>query len=123
MALNKFLPANFTERIEFGKDRHIRNPNTGTSDLAFAKTLGPFVCAPYIRTMHQNFQLLGTDYENTRQVAIWHNPAVTDQLQFAKIGDQVFDLVQISPDQSGTPNSVDILTLKPNDSVEVVNNG
>jgi hypothetical protein len=120
---NRFLPANFTERIELGKANHIRNPNTGASDLTFVKELGPFLCAPYVRTMHQNFQLLGTEFSDTRQVAVWHNPSVTTSLQFAKIGSQIYDLVQVSPDQTGSPNKVDILTLKPNDSVEVSSDG
>lgn len=116
MALNKFYGHNFNTKICFGKNsKPVRNENNGTMKTYFNKLIGPFFCAPYTRTMHQNFQLMGTEFQSTRQIAVnhqWVGRKITPEMKYAEMNGEIYQIIDNSPDQTDTPNGVDILSLK-----------
>lgn len=122
MALNKFYGHNFNRSIIFGTSVKTRDENTGSEEMTFKKLFGPFKCAPYIRTMHQNFQLMGTKFASTRQVAInhqWVGSKLTRRMKFAVLDDEVYRIIDNSPDQTDNPNGVDILSLQLAEDIEL----
>lgn len=115
MALNKFKGNQFTKKIEFGIDKKVENRNDGTMKQVYQRMIGPFFCAPYVRTMHQEFQLMGTKFQATRQVGVKHQfvgSKITAAMKYAVIDQKIYRIVDNSPDESGNPNAVDILSLQ-----------
>lgn len=122
MALNKFYGHNFNKSIIFGTSTKTRDENDGSEKMTFKKLIGPFKCAPYIRTMHQNFQLMGTKFQSTRQVAInhqWVGKKLTRQMKYAVIDDDIYKIVDNGPDESGDPNGLDIISLQLAQDIEI----
>lgn len=121
MTLNKFYNHSFTKKILFGVNTKVRNDNDGTMKQTFKALIGPFNCAPYTRTMYQNFQLMGTKMQNTRQVAVnhqWVGSKLKNQMKYAKLDNQIYRIIDISSDETGNPNGVDILSLQNAEDIE-----
>lgn len=115
MALNKFYGHNFHKKIVFGKTIKIRDENDGSMKMTFKSLTEPFFCAPVIRTMHQNFEAEGTKFQGTRQVGVnhqWVGSKITREMKLAKIDQQIYKIIDNSPDESDNPTGVDILSLK-----------
>lgn len=124
MALNKFSGRSFNKAIVFGTSVKTRDENDGSEKMVFKRLLGPFHCAPYIRTMHQNFELMGTKYSNTRQVSInhqWVGSKLTRQMKFAVIDNEIYKIVDNGPDETSNPNGLDILSLQLAENIDLPN--
>ena len=96
MALNKFTGRSFSKSIVFGTSVKTRDENDGSEKMTFKRLLGPFHCAPYIRTMHQNFELMGTKYSSTRQVSVnhqWVGSKLTRKMKFALLDGEIYQIV------------------------------
>lgn len=122
MALNKFTGRSFNKAIVFGTNVKTRDENDGSEKMVFKRLLGPFHCAPYIRTMHQNFELMGTKYSNTRQVSInhqWVGSKLTRKMKFALLDGEIYQIVDNGSDQTDNPNGVDILSLQLAEDIEM----
>ena len=122
MALNKFTGRSFSKLIVFGTSVKTRDENDGSEKMTFRRLLGPFHCAPYIRTMHQNFELMGTKYSNTRQVSInhqWVGSKLTRKMKFALLDGEIYQIVDNGSDQTDNPNGVDILSLQLAEDIEM----
>ncbi|MEK3575516.1 phage head completion protein [Lactobacillus crispatus] len=122
MALNKFTGRSFSRSIVFGTSVKTRDENDGSEKMTFKRLLGPFHCAPYIRTMHQNFELMGTKYSNTRQVSVnhqWVGSKLTRKMKFALLDGEIYQIVDNGSDQTDNPNGVDILSLQLAEDIEM----
>ena len=122
MALNKFTGRSFNKSIVFGTSVKTRDENDGSEKLTFKHLLGPFHCAQYIRTMHQNFELMGTKFSNTRQVSInhqWVGSKLTRKMKFALLDGEIYRIVDNGSDQTDNPNGVDILSLQLAEDIEM----
>lgn len=122
MALNKFTGRSFSRSIVFGISVKTRDENDGSEKMTFKRLLGPFHCAPYIRTMHQNFELMGTKYSNTRQVSVnhqWVGSKLTRKMKFALLDGEIYQIVDNGSDQTDNPNGVDILSLQLAEDIEM----
>ena len=122
MALNKFTGRSFSKLIVFGTSVKTRDENDGSEKMTFKRLLGPFHCAPYMRTMHQNFELMGTKYSNTRQVSInhqWVGSKLTRKMKFALLDGEIYQIVDNGSDQTDNPNGVDILSLQLAEDIEM----
>lgn len=122
MALNKFTGRSFSKSIVFGTSVKTRDENDGSEKMTFKRLLGPFHCAPYIRTMHQNFELMGTKYSSTRQVSVnhqWVGSKLTRKIKFALLDGEIYQIVDNGSDQTDNPNGVDILSLQLAEDIEM----
>lgn len=123
MVLNKFTGRSFNKSIVFGTSVKTRDENDGSEKMTFKRLLGPFHCAPYIRTMHQNFELMGTKFSNTRQVSInhqWVGSKLTHEMKFALLDGEIYRIVDNGSDQTDNPNGVDILSLQLAEDIEML---
>lgn len=124
MALNKFTGRSFSKSIVFGTSVKTRDENDGSEKMTFKRLLGPFHCAPYIRTMHQNFELMGTKYSNTRQVSVnhqWVGSKLTRKMKFALLDGEIYRIVDNGPDETSNPNGLDILSLQLAEDIDLPN--
>ena len=122
MALNIFTGRSLNKSIVFGTSLKTRDENDGSEKMTFKRLLGPFHCAPYIRTMHQNFELMGTKYSNTRQVSVnhqWVGSKLTRKMKFALLDGEIYQIVDNGSDQTDNPNGVDILSLQLAEDIEM----
>lgn len=122
MALNKFTGRSFNKSIVFGTSVKTRDENDGSEKMTFKRLLGPFHCAAYIRTMHQNFELMGTKFSNTRQVSVnhqWVGSKLTRKMKFALLDGEIYQIVDNGSDQTDNPNGVDILSLQLAEDIEM----
>ncbi len=122
MALNKFTGRSFSKSIVLGTSVKTRDENDGSEKMTFKRLLGPFHCAPYIRTMHQNFELMGTKYSSTRQVSVnhqWVGSKLTRKMKFALLDGEIYQIVDNGSDQTDNPNGVDILSLQLAEDIEM----
>ena len=122
MVLNKFTGRSFNKSIVFGTSVKTRDENDGSEKMTFKRLLGPFHCATYIRTMHQNFEFMGTKYSNTRQVSVnhqWVGSKLTRKMKFALLDGEVYRIVDNGSDQTDNPNGVDILSLQLAEDIEM----
>lgn len=62
------------------------------------------------QTISQKYQTLGTEYEDSRIIAVQHNPSLTESMQ-CKIGDQKYSVLNVSVNDS-TYLSYDLVTIK-----------
>lgn len=91
-------------------------------DQVFKKLIGPFFCAPYLPTMRQNFENIGTKAEHTVQVGInhqWVGSKLTDEMKYAVIGQTIYRILDNSANDTGVPNGVDILILQKADGISL----
>lgn len=114
MALNKFSPEQFNRQAQFGTALPTINPNTGASETQFKPQFALWCMA--FRTNTQNVSLLGTDFEDTIQIVIRHNPLIEKDL-LVKYQDQLYQIVNLSLDDSNKIVTYDILTLQINERV------
>lgn len=122
MALNNFNGNQFDKKITFGTDVKKRNENDGTMKQVYKELIGPFYCAPYSRTMHQNFQTIGTKFEHSKQVGVKHQyvgSKLTKQMHYARIGQTIYQIIDNNGNDTGNPNGVDILSLQEADNISL----
>lgn len=72
--------------------------------------------------MHQNFELMGTKFSNTRQVSInhqWVGSKLTRKMKFVLLDGEIYQIVDNGSDQTDNPNGVDILSLQLAEDIEM----
>lgn len=105
-----FSPSDFNHKIKFGKVEEVKNPYTGSTIKKFVPKVSLWF-APKTRTFNQQYQLIGTELENTKVVVIRHNASV-ENYKMAQIDDVNYDVSSYSPDESNHYNTYDFVTLK-----------
>jgi len=105
-----FKPADFNRKVDFGTVKSIQNPNNGSTKKEFVKEFSLWF-APKTRTLSQQYQLKGTDLDNSRLIVVRHNEALED-MKLARIDGDVYDIAQYSPDESNAIITYDYVTLK-----------
>lgn len=105
-----FKPADFNRKVEFGSVKSIQNPNNGAIKKEFVKEFSLWF-APKTRSLSQQYQIQGTELDNTRLIVVRHNKAL-EKVKLARIDNVVYDVAQYSPDESNAILAYDFVTLK-----------
>ncbi len=108
MAINPF---SLNKRGQFGSVETVTNPNTGSSTRQFVASFSRWY-AVRTRTMNQTYQIYGTDLQDTIDIVIRHDPSIKPPLLFQDSQSNQYNIVSVSPDDTGALNAFDILTLK-----------
>lgn len=110
MATMKLKPSDFNRRITFGKtkDKLDKSGNFYVPKLIPELSLW---CAPRIRTLNQQYQIMKTELEDTIIVAIRHNPKINETYN-AEYRDELYNIVSISTDDTNQTFAYDFITLK-----------
>lgn len=105
-----FKSSDFNKKVTFGEVKSVKNPNTGSTQQKFVPALNLWY-ATKTRTLNQQYQLQGTSLENTNVIIVRHHAALVG-FKVAQINEVMFDIVQISPDESNNYITYDFVTLK-----------
>lgn len=108
-----YKPSDFNKRVSFGKVETVVNEINGNTTQTFVPQL-ILKYAPKMRTMTQQYTILGTKFEDSILIVVRHNKNLQKNL-LAKMPDgKYYDIVGISPDDSNKVITYDIVTLKLN---------
>lgn len=109
MALNNVSISSLNKKAYFYITKSVHNPHTGanSSQLVLAMTLW---CMPYTRGIAQQSSLTPEQLDQP-VIIVRHNPNVTEQMK-VKYNDKIYNIVNISPDDSNQIITYDYLTLK-----------
>ncbi|WP_242943221.1 phage head closure protein [Leuconostoc garlicum] len=108
-----YKPSDFNKRVSFGKVETVVNEINGNTMQTFVPQL-ILKYAPKMRTMTQQYTILGTKFEDSILIVVRHNKNLQKNL-LAKMPDsKYYDIVGISPDDSNKVITYDIVTLKLN---------
>lgn len=102
--------ADFNHKLSLGKIESVKNPNTGATARKFKSVLTLWFASKN-RTLTQQYQLQGTDLENTRTVVIKHNK-LSEGMTLALIDGVQYNIVNYSPDETNNVIRYDYLTLE-----------
>lgn len=106
----KYKPSDFNKKAQFGTIKSGFNPKNGNTIKQFVPQI-VLKYAPKIRTLTQQYTILGTKLEDTILIVIRHNKAINGKL-IAKLADgQYYDIVSVSPDDSNNIITYDIVTF------------
>lgn len=106
----KLTPNDFNHKAQLGNVKSVKNKYTGASSKEFTGVLEVRFAAK-TRTLNQQYQIQGTNLENSRTIIIRHNASV-ESLKLAVIDDVQYDVVNYSPDETSNIIRYDYLTLK-----------
>lgn len=107
----KFDPYDLNKRGAFGAVKQVQNVNTDGYFEDFVPEVKKWY-AVRTRTMNQTYQIFGTDLQDTLDIVIRHDPTIKPPLLFQANDGSQYNVVSSSPDNSGSLNAFDILTLK-----------
>lgn len=112
---NKLVPANFSQRVEFGSVTSETDPNTGVDMPVFQPKFSLYC---FIYTVGMYLQLT-TEMDMSKQkiIVIRHNPKVNLDLLVRLKGEQ-YEITKISPDESSQVIAYDYLTLQKVDDID-----
>lgn len=103
-------PADFNHKADFGTVESVQNLNNGSIKKSFVKQFSLWY-APNTRTLNQQYQIQGTELDNTKVIVVRHNTAV-EGINVVQIDGVMYDVVQYSPDESNAIITYDFVTLK-----------
>ncbi|WEV36218.1 phage head closure protein [Lactobacillus sp. ESL0677] len=112
---NKLIPANFTKRAEFGTVKNETNEDTGV-DMPMFQPEFSLYCAAYTVSMYMQLSV-EMDISKQKIIVIRHNSKVNlDKL--VRLDGEQYNIIKISPDESGSVIVYDYLTLQKSDDVD-----
>ncbi|MFT8879253.1 MAG: phage head closure protein [Oenococcus sp.] len=98
-------------RGQFGSVKTTTNPHTGSSSEVLNQSFSRWY-GVRTRTVSQTYQIFGTDLQDTIDIVIRHDPAIRPPMIFQDSQGVQYDIVSVAPDDTGSLNAFDILTLK-----------
>lgn len=108
--LNKSLPVwKFNKTADFGSMKSVQNPNTGSRTTKFVKDFSLHYMIKN-RTLNQQYQTLGTTFENTITMIVAHSNKLSEN-QIVQIGGKTYKIINLSFDDSTQAIRYDYLTL------------
>ena len=107
----KINPLDFNQRATFGVNRTTgNNPKNGNPIKGFTPSFSRWFGFQK-QSMNQRYTLEGNGVTDTVVIAIRHDLAVKKTFD-VKIGDDVYSIYDISPDNSAGYNKFDVITLQ-----------
>ncbi|WP_420864888.1 phage head closure protein [Furfurilactobacillus siliginis] len=100
----------FNKTVEFGAIDSVPNDATGDYDEKF-KAVYTVHCALYNRSFMQNYQLLGTELQDTIVLAIRSDSRINRKL-IARFNSHDYKIIDVSKDSTEMPVAYDLVTLK-----------
>ncbi|MFD1428687.1 phage head closure protein [Lacticaseibacillus mingshuiensis] len=105
---NRFKPSDFSQTVELGKPQsHVTKAGLNVSSFVAAYSLH---YRQQHRTLTQTYSLIGTRLDNSITIITRHDARNVSQQQ-ARIDGIVYDIKDISPDDSNDAIRYDYLTL------------
>lgn len=108
--MRKIKPSEFNRKVAFGDIKTVTNPNTGGKSKKFKAGFTVWF-APKNRTLDQKYELVGTEFEDTKVIIVRHKSAVADK-QMALIDSVQYDIIDYSPDETSALLGFDYVTLR-----------
>jgi phage head-tail adaptor, putative, SPP1 family len=108
-------PYSFNRRVQFGTAKSVTNKKTGGTVPTFIPQFKRY-CAIRTRTLNQQYLAIQNDMKDSIVVAIRHTPKVNESL-LAKLGDKVYQIIDISPDESNNMTTFDLITMTVDEKV------
>lgn len=105
----KIRPHQLNHRANFGTIKEELNPNTGSNSKIFVSEFALW-CAFRTRTINQMFAAKAAGLEDTRTIAVRHNPKVIETYRVQIDGD-LYKIENISPDDTNGFMTFDFITL------------
>lgn len=96
--VKKIPRSKFDRKIEFSTVKSIENEMTGDTTERLV-TLASLWCSLQRRSMAQQFQLVGTNLEDTITVVINHNEVVQNA-KYALLNGKKYEIITVSPDDT-----------------------
>jgi SPP1 family predicted phage head-tail adaptor len=107
---DRYQPYQFRKIADFGAIKSVSDPQTGVNVPTFVKQFRLHY-APIKRTLTQQYELVGTELQDTIIIAIRHNKDVQESMQ-VQIKDMAYTILNLSLDESNSYITYDFLTLK-----------
>lgn len=108
--LNKAFPAwKFNKVADFGQMKSVYNPNNGSRVTKFVKDFSLHYMIKN-RTLNQQYQTLGTTFENTITMIVAHSNKLIEN-QLVQINGKTYKIINLSFDDSTQAIRYDYLTL------------
>lgn len=110
----KIAVSRFNKTIEFGSAKSVENNNAGDYDTKFFPEY-TLHYALYQRTQLQQYQLLGTEFDDTITIAVRRNPQIIKgtKAHFTSDADDIiYTVISNSMDSTGLPVGYDLIMLK-----------
>lgn len=104
-----YSPYRMDKKASFGSTKSVTKPS-GVSVPEFSEDF-KLHYSSVKRTLTQTYQLEGTELQDTKVIAIQHNPKVNDTLRVELAGVQ-YKIVDDSIDDSSNYLTYDLLTIK-----------
>ncbi len=111
----RYLPSDFRQVAEVGTTKSVPNPYTGVSVPKY-ETLFKVHYKPHTRTLNQQYQAVQAGLTDTRVIVIRHNKKVSEGLKM-KLDGVLYDIEQLSPDDTFGIGKYDFITLKKSSKV------
>lgn len=102
-------PSRLNKRAAFGTVQSVELPS-GISKPQFVSLMTVW-CAIWVRSLSQQYQLIGTNLEDTQTIVIRHNPGIDDSMK-VQIDDNTYTIVSINPDESTSIITYDTVTIR-----------
>lgn len=106
-------PSRLNKRISFGTTQPQENANgimVNSSDSNFQESFSVW-CGIWNKTLSEKFAVIGTEHQDDVSVIIRHNTGVYESL-LAQIDGVTYRVNDVAPDESPSPVSFDLVTLK-----------
>ncbi|MGV0167606.1 phage head closure protein [Furfurilactobacillus sp. WILCCON 0119] len=106
----KITVSRLNKTVSFGHTERVENDGSGDYDIVVVPDFKVH-CALYNRTFAQDYQLMGTELEDTIVLAVRSDQRINKSLKASFDGND-YDLPDVSKDASGMPVGYDLVTLK-----------
>lgn len=109
--MKKYKPNDLNRKCEIGSFKTIKTATGGSVKSLDPDTALSVWFASKMRTLALQFQVEGTDIADTFEIVVRHNPIFTKKMGVLLDG-TLYDIKNISSDESAALQKFDILTLK-----------
>ena len=106
----KILPSMFNKRCGFGTIKSVQSENSIGYKSEYVEQFSLW-CYPKKRTLRQQYDLYGTELDDSLVLIVRHNSKINKQLK-VKYNGEIYDILNISSDDSLNYMSYDYLTIK-----------
>lgn len=109
--MKPYKPNDLNRKCQIGMVKTTTTSTGGKVEKLDSETAITVWFGAKMRTLSLQFQVLGTEKADTFEIVIRHNPLVTKKLA-VMIEKVLYDIINISSDESANFQRFDILTLK-----------
>lgn len=109
--MKKFKPKDLNRKCKIGLFKTTKTSTGGSVKSLDLETAKEIWFGSKTRTLALQYQIQGTEIADTFEIVVRHNPIFTKKMGVL-LDDVLYDIKNISPDESASIQRFDILTLK-----------